>query len=155
MVNSATRPTGTQARLALAILTIFPARGTAIKFTVYTVAFPVQAITASLALAIQSPVSACTLAIQPAVNSVAFSIESPIASGHSITMPSSIVMPRRGIAIPVGLILVAAIRGFGYRATLATSNGVRQVPVNLGSIGGAATNVPIELPEMRPSPRLL
>ncbi len=47
-----------------------------------------------------------------------------------------------------GLVRVLEHVNAEIRATLATAGGIRQVPVNLGTIGGAGVNVPIELPEM-------
>ena len=46
-----------------------------------------------------------------------------------------------------GLILVLEKVEMEINATLATAGGMRRVPVNLGSRGGAAINAPIELPE--------
>jgi len=49
-------------------------------------------------------------------------------------------------AIP-GLIFALEKVESEIKATLATAGGLRRVPVNLGSQGGAAVNAPIELPE--------
>jgi hypothetical protein len=49
-------------------------------------------------------------------------------------------------AIP-GLIFALEKVETEIRTALATAGGLRRVPVNLGSRGGAATNAPIELPE--------
>ncbi|MGE0707653.1 MAG: hypothetical protein AB7N76_08300 [Planctomycetota bacterium] len=46
-----------------------------------------------------------------------------------------------------GLILVLEKVEMELKATLATAGGLRRVPVNLGTQGGAAINAPIELPE--------
>jgi hypothetical protein len=50
-------------------------------------------------------------------------------------------------AVP-GLIVVLEHVSAEIRATLAKSDGLRRVPVNPGTIGGAGVNVPIELPEV-------
>lgn len=47
-----------------------------------------------------------------------------------------------------GLVRVLEHVNAEIRATLATAGGLRRVPVNLGTIGGAGVNVPIELPEV-------
>ena len=48
-----------------------------------------------------------------------------------------------------GLIVAVEKIKMESRAALATGGSLRQVPVNLGSTGAAATQVPIELPEMQ------
>jgi HEAT repeat protein len=47
-----------------------------------------------------------------------------------------------------GLVRVLEHVNAEIRATLATAGGLKRVPVNLGTIGGAGVNVPIELPEV-------
>ena len=49
-------------------------------------------------------------------------------------------------AVP-GLVRVIEHVNAEIKATLATAGGLKSIPVNLGTIGGAAINVPIELPE--------